>query len=178
MGNIAALSPKREAGAPVGEFQERRCLAQHVGLTGDYVWTTDSSCPIVPFGRSGGENPCSQPKYPKPLLYNCSVRRTVVRRSPSEEILGKLAAGLTVLDGFYLDELSDWVRRNCQLFTCYNVSRAFRFSISGWCPKLSTRALPCPHPLSHQNQDRQQISGRRRLQTHLSDLLLHRQRPT
>jgi len=100
------------------------------------------------------------------------------RRFPSEGNFGKRATDLTVSDGFYLDELSAWVRRDCQLFTCYNVSRALRFSISGWCPKPSTRALPCPHPLSHQNQDRPQISGRRRLQTHLADLRLHRQRPT
>ena len=37
---------------------------EHVGLTGDMSGATDSSRPMVPFGRSGGENLCSQPKYP------------------------------------------------------------------------------------------------------------------
>jgi len=36
----------------------------------------------------------------------------LVRRSPYQEILDKLAADLPVLDGFHLDELSAWVRRN------------------------------------------------------------------
>ena len=42
------------------------------------------------------------------------------------------------------------------------------------CPKLSTRAQPCLHPLSHQSQGRPQISGRRRSRKHRAGSLLNR----
>jgi hypothetical protein len=61
---------------------------EHIGLTGDYVWSDGEQPPKMPFDRSGEENQCSQPKR---LIHSNPTDRTILTHIPKLGIWGNKA---------------------------------------------------------------------------------------